>query len=122
MAGRPYARNVSDRSIRCSAIDILQQIVTDSHRGKPPASTQLSGIKRATVPSFGTKLKTQALCTKIGRDESLWPWGVELFESYHVEVDLKRKILDELRHLESVVSHKITEIESDLEKLTRNGR
>ena len=39
-----------------------------------------------------------------------------------VEVDLKRKILDDLRHLESVVSHKITEIESDLEKLTRNGR
>jgi hypothetical protein len=39
-----------------------------------------------------------------------------------VEVDLKRKILDDLRHLESVVSHKITEIESDLEKLTRNSR
>ena len=39
-----------------------------------------------------------------------------------VEVDLKRKILDDLRHLESVVSHKISEIESDLEKLTRNGR
>ncbi|MNC49581.1 hypothetical protein D3C75_987700 [compost metagenome] len=36
------------------------------------------------------------------------------------EVDLKRKILDDLRHLESVVAHKITEIESDLEKLTRN--
>lgn len=39
-----------------------------------------------------------------------------------VEVDLKRKILDDLRHLESVVSNKITEIEADLEKLTRNGR
>jgi len=36
------------------------------------------------------------------------------------EVDLKRKILDDLRHLESVVSHKITEIEADLEKLTKN--
>ncbi|CUU23035.1 UPF0325 protein [Duffyella gerundensis] len=39
-----------------------------------------------------------------------------------VEVDLKRKILDDLHHLESVVAHKIAEIESDLEKLTRNGR
>ena len=39
-----------------------------------------------------------------------------------VEVDLKRKILDDLRHLESVVSNKIAEIESDLDKLTRNGR
>nr|WP_024965680.1 DUF3461 family protein [Pantoea sp. IMH] len=39
-----------------------------------------------------------------------------------VEVDLKRKILEDLRHLESVVSNKITEIESDLEKLTRNSR
>ncbi len=39
-----------------------------------------------------------------------------------VEVDLKRKILDDLRHLESVVANKIAEIESDLEKLTRNGR
>src|SRR5471030_2712917 len=38
-----------------------------------------------------------------------------------VEVDLKRKILDDLRHLESVVANKITEIESDLEKLT-SGR
>ena len=35
------------------------------------------------------------------------------------EVDLKRKILDDLRHLESVVANTITEIESDLEKLTR---
>ncbi len=39
-----------------------------------------------------------------------------------VEVELKRKILDDLRHLEGVVSHKIAEIESDLEKLTRSGR
>lgn len=39
-----------------------------------------------------------------------------------VEVDLKRKILDDLRHLESVVTNKISEIEADLEKLTRNGR
>lgn len=36
------------------------------------------------------------------------------------DVDLKRKILDDLRHLESVVANKISEIESDLEKLTRN--
>lgn len=36
-----------------------------------------------------------------------------------VEVDLKRKILDDLRHLESVVSNKINEIEADLEKLTK---
>ncbi len=36
-----------------------------------------------------------------------------------VEVDLKRKILDDLRHLESVVANKINEIEADLEKLTK---
>lgn len=36
-----------------------------------------------------------------------------------VEVDLKRKILDDLRHLESVVANKIAEIEADLEKLTQ---
>lgn len=36
-----------------------------------------------------------------------------------VEVDLKRKILDDLRHLESVVANKISEIEADLEKLTK---
>lgn len=35
------------------------------------------------------------------------------------EVDLKVKILDDLRHLELVVSNKISEIEADLEKLTR---
>ncbi|AXF78468.1 DUF3461 family protein [Erwinia tracheiphila] len=39
-----------------------------------------------------------------------------------VEVDLKRKILEDLRHLEYVVSNKINEIESDLEKLIRGGR
>ncbi len=39
-----------------------------------------------------------------------------------VEVDLKRKILADLRHLESVVTNKISEIESDLDKLTRNSR
>ncbi len=33
--------------------------------------------------------------------------------------NLKRKILDDLRHLESVVTNKISEIEADLEKLTR---
>ncbi len=38
------------------------------------------------------------------------------------EVDLKRKILDDLRHLESVVTNKIKEIESDLEKLTNGSR
>lgn len=36
-----------------------------------------------------------------------------------VEVDLKHKILDDLRHLESVVANKIAEIEADLEKLTQ---
>ncbi|KOQ82703.1 DUF3461 family protein, partial [Pluralibacter gergoviae] len=36
------------------------------------------------------------------------------------EIDLKNKILDDLRHLESVVANKISEIEADLEKLTRN--
>lgn len=34
------------------------------------------------------------------------------------DLDLKRKILDDLRNLESVVSNKIAEIESDLKKLT----
>ncbi|MGF1907924.1 DUF3461 family protein [Vibrio kasasachensis] len=33
------------------------------------------------------------------------------------EVDVKQKILSDLRHLEKVVSSKISEIESDLEKL-----
>lgn len=33
------------------------------------------------------------------------------------EVDVKQKILTDLRHLEKVVSSKIAEIESDLEKL-----
>ncbi|MBI6548935.1 DUF3461 family protein [Xenorhabdus lircayensis] len=36
-----------------------------------------------------------------------------------IEVDLKHKILDDLRHLEHVVANKIAEIEADLEKLTR---
>ncbi|SFN16563.1 Protein of unknown function [Izhakiella capsodis] len=39
-----------------------------------------------------------------------------------IEIDLKRKILNDLQHLESVVTHKIKEIEADLEKLTSNGR
>lgn len=43
----------------------------------------------------------------------------QLCQRDRVEVDLKLKILDDLRHLESVVSHKIAEIESDLERLTR---
>lgn len=33
------------------------------------------------------------------------------------EVDVKKKILSDLRHLEKVVSSKIAEIEADLEKL-----
>lgn len=33
------------------------------------------------------------------------------------DVDIKKKILSDLRHLEQVVSHKIAEIEADLEKL-----
>ncbi|MBD2811509.1 DUF3461 family protein [Xenorhabdus sp. Vera] len=36
-----------------------------------------------------------------------------------IEMDLKHKILDDLRHLEHVVANKIAEIEADLEKLTR---
>ncbi|MGK2889666.1 MAG: DUF3461 family protein [Candidatus Malihini olakiniferum] len=36
-----------------------------------------------------------------------------------VEVDLKRKILDDLRYFESVVANKINEIEADLEKLNQ---
>ncbi len=35
------------------------------------------------------------------------------------DLDIKRKILDDLRHLESVVANKISEIEEDLEKLTK---
>ncbi|PSU28856.1 DUF3461 family protein [Photobacterium lutimaris] len=35
----------------------------------------------------------------------------------HSEVDIKKKILGDLRHLEQVVSHKIAEIEADLDKL-----
>ncbi|TOP13784.1 hypothetical protein CGH23_01275, partial [Vibrio parahaemolyticus] len=33
------------------------------------------------------------------------------------ELDVKQKILSDLRHLEKVVSSKIAEIEADLEKL-----
>ncbi|MGV3346783.1 DUF3461 family protein [Enterobacteriaceae bacterium LUAb1] len=40
----------------------------------------------------------------------------------HTEVDLKRKILADLHHLENVVNNKIREIEADLEKLTQGGR
>ncbi len=35
----------------------------------------------------------------------------------YIEVDLKVKILSDLRHLEKVVSSKIAEIEADLDKL-----
>ncbi|PSW12610.1 hypothetical protein C9I98_23040 [Photobacterium sanctipauli] len=35
----------------------------------------------------------------------------------HSDVDIKKKILSDLRHLEQVVTHKIAEIEADLEKL-----
>ncbi|PIJ49811.1 hypothetical protein BL250_10395 [Erwinia sp. OLTSP20] len=45
----------------------------------------------------------------------------QLCQRDQVEVDLKRKILSDLHHLESVVANKIKEIESDLEKLT-SGR
>ncbi|PWC14935.1 DUF3461 domain-containing protein [Brenneria roseae subsp. americana] len=44
----------------------------------------------------------------------------QICQHEQVEVDLKRKILDDLRHLESVVSNKIAEIEADLEKLSKN--
>ena len=43
----------------------------------------------------------------------------QLSQQEQAEVDLKIKILDDLRHLELVVSNKISEIEADLEKLTR---
>ncbi|KGD70498.1 hypothetical protein HA49_18845 [Tatumella morbirosei] len=43
----------------------------------------------------------------------------QLCQQEQAEVDLKIKILDDLRHLELVVSNKISEIEADLEKLTR---
>lgn len=33
------------------------------------------------------------------------------------DIDLKQKILNDLRHLEQVVTHKIAEIEADLQKL-----
>lgn len=36
-----------------------------------------------------------------------------------IEVYLKHKILDDLRHMESVVVNKIAEIKADLKKLTR---
>jgi len=35
----------------------------------------------------------------------------------HTDIDVKKKILNDLRHLEQVVTHKIAEIEADLEKL-----
>lgn len=35
----------------------------------------------------------------------------------HVETDLKKKILDDLHHLEKVVQNKIEEIEADLKRL-----
>jgi hypothetical protein len=38
-----------------------------------------------------------------------------------IEVDLKKKILADLQHLEQVVSNKIAEIEADLEKLTQKN-
>ncbi|GAA3581530.1 MAG: DUF3461 family protein [Gibbsiella quercinecans] len=42
----------------------------------------------------------------------------QLCQHEQADVDLKRKILDDLRHLENVVSNKIAEIEADLDKLT----
>lgn len=41
----------------------------------------------------------------------------QLTKSKHTDVDIKKKILKDLRHLEQVVTHKIAEIEADLEKL-----
>lgn len=41
----------------------------------------------------------------------------QITQRKHTEVDLKKKILTDLRHLEQVVTHKIAEIEADLEKL-----
>ncbi|WP_064602235.1 DUF3461 family protein [Photobacterium sp. J15] len=41
----------------------------------------------------------------------------QLTQRKHTEVDVKKKILNDLRHLEQVVTHKIAEIEADLEKL-----
>lgn len=41
----------------------------------------------------------------------------QLTKRKHTDVDIKKKILKDLRHLEQVVTHKIAEIEADLEKL-----
>ncbi|MBT0724339.1 DUF3461 family protein [Rosenbergiella sp. S61] len=43
----------------------------------------------------------------------------QLCQQNPLEVDLKNKILEDLRHLEAVVSNKIAEIEADLDRLTR---
>ncbi|XWR70276.1 hypothetical protein AHYW_003358 [Providencia manganoxydans] len=43
----------------------------------------------------------------------------QICQTVSTDIDLKHKILDDLRHLEHVVSNKIAEIEADLEKLTR---
>ncbi|NHX33668.1 DUF3461 family protein, partial [Escherichia coli] len=43
----------------------------------------------------------------------------QICQTDQTDIDLKHKILDDLRHLEHVVSNKIAEIEADLEKLTR---
>lgn len=43
----------------------------------------------------------------------------QLCQRDQIEMELKRKILDDLHHLKGVMSHKIAEIESDLGKLTR---
>ncbi|APC13205.1 MULTISPECIES: DUF3461 family protein [Providencia] len=43
----------------------------------------------------------------------------QICQTEQTDIDLKHKILDDLRHLEHVVSNKIAEIEADLEKLTR---
>ncbi|MBT0720147.1 DUF3461 family protein [Rosenbergiella collisarenosi] len=44
----------------------------------------------------------------------------QLCQQDPLEVDLKNKILEDLRHLEGVVSNKIAEIEADLDRLTRH--
>lgn len=44
----------------------------------------------------------------------------KICEKEQEEIDLKSKILSDLKHLERVVSNKISEIEADLEKLTKD--
>ena len=72
---------------------------------KPSSPTRRPGYKEVQEISPNLRYVIDELDQICQRDRS--------------EVDLKRKILDDLRHLESVVTNKISEIEADLEKLTR---